>query len=115
MTKIIDVYRVFRTRLRKIRGSGLYTIKFCKVHTYICSIIFCKTVIYRQIHEKSKPFKPIIVTYIYVILIRCNLEIFISIIHNVCLLISSLILKQEKNCDVRFFYGITSELLAVFI
>jgi len=58
---------------------------------------------YRQIHEKPKPFKPIIVTSIYVILIRFNLEIFISIIQNLCLLISSLILKQGKNCDVRFF------------
>jgi hypothetical protein len=43
---------------------------------------------YRQTHEIHKPFKPII---LLVVLIRGNLEKFISIIHNLCLLILSVI------------------------
>jgi hypothetical protein len=62
------------------------------------SIIFCRTVMYRRIQVNNIPFKPIIVTSTCV---RGNLETFVSIIHNLCLLILFIILKQKCNCDVR--------------
>ena len=67
MTKLIFAYRIFRKRLRRSRGSGPYPTASYQAHTYISSIIFSKTVIYRQIRVNHKPFKPIIVTAICVI------------------------------------------------
>jgi len=62
--KLTAAYHIFRTHLRTSRASGPYRTAYCQAHTEISSIILCNAVMYRQIHESHKPFKPITLTSI---------------------------------------------------
>jgi hypothetical protein len=66
MIKLTVAYHIFRTHLITSRASRPYRTAYCQAHTEISSIILCKTVMYRQIHESDKPFKPITLTCICV-------------------------------------------------
>jgi hypothetical protein len=85
----------FRIRLRTIRLSGLHLTASFQSHT-IGSIISSKTVMYRQMHRNHKQFIPSTLTSTCVsVRIRSNLKKIIPLSTIFCILVLSIILKQE--------------------